>query len=140
MNHTLALSDVAQDDTRNAIVQSLLQFNEAAAGPSQHRPLVIAIRDESQAVLGGLWGATAYGWLYIQMLAVPQALRAQGVGSALMQQAEREAWERGCRQAWVDTQFGARGFYERLGYANFGELADYPPGFTRVFLKKTLLG
>ena len=29
-------------------------------------------------------------------------------------------------------------FYERLGYTVFGELADYPPGYTRTFLKKSL--
>jgi hypothetical protein len=38
----------------------------------------------------------------------------------------------------VDTQFGARPFYERLGYSVFGELPDYPPGFSRVFLRKSL--
>ena len=32
----------------------------------------------------------------------------------------------------------ARRFYERLGYAVFGELPDHPRGFTRSFLQKTL--
>ena len=30
----------------------------------------------------------------------------------------------------------ARGFYERLGYAAFGLIEDYPPGHSRIFLKK----
>jgi hypothetical protein len=55
-----------------------------------------------------------------------------------MQHAEQEALQRGCGNAWVDTQFGARGFYERLGYECFGELPDYPPGFSRTFLRKAL--
>jgi hypothetical protein len=38
----------------------------------------------------------------------------------------------------VDTQFGARAFYEGLGYTVFGELSDYPPGFSRSFLRKPL--
>jgi len=49
-----------------------------------------------------------------------------------------EALRRGCHHAWVDTQFGALGFYQRLGYAVFGQLPDYPPGFTRSFLSKVL--
>jgi GNAT superfamily N-acetyltransferase len=89
-------------------------------------------------VIGGLWASTGYGWLYTQMLLVPESLRGQGVGQRLMADAEEEARRRGCRNAWVDTQFGARPFYERLGYVVFGELADYPPGFTRSFLKKAL--
>lgn len=48
------------------------------------------------------------------------------------------ARRRGCANAWVDTQFGALAFYERLGYTVFGDLPDCPPGFTRSFLKKAL--
>jgi hypothetical protein len=46
---------------------------------------------------------------------------------------------RGCVGVWLDTfSFQARGFYEKLGYRVFGEVADYPPGHTRHFLKKSL--
>jgi GNAT superfamily N-acetyltransferase len=138
MHYTLTLSDSADEDIRKTIVQTLVRYNEGVAGPSQHRALVVAIRDEVGAVMGGLWGATAHGWLYTQMLSVPLGLQGQGVGRALMAQAEKEAQARGCRNAWVDTQFGARGFYEKLGYTCFGELGDYPPGFSRVFLQKAL--
>lgn len=138
MEYTLELSDVVDDQVRKAIAAPLLQYNEAQAGPSQHRLLVLVIRDSAGAVIGGLWAATGYGWLYTQLLAVPESLRGQGVGMRLMQQAEEEAARRGCHHAWVDTQFGARPFYERLGYVVFGELPDYPPGFSRTFLKKTL--
>jgi hypothetical protein len=55
-------------------------------------------------------------------------------------QAEQEAITRGCRGAWLDTfSFQARGFYERLGYAVFGTLDDYPPGQNRIFLHKVLV-
>ena len=138
MNYTLALSDVADEPLRKAIAAPLLRYNEAQAGPSRHRPLVLVIRDNAGAVIGGLWGATGYGWLYTQLLAVPESLRGRGVGTRLMQQAEQEAANRGCHHAWVDTQFGARPFYERLGYEVFGELPEYPPGFNRTFLKKSL--
>ena len=138
MDYTIALNELADDAVRRAIAAPLIQYNEGLAGPSQHRPLVLAIRDSAGAVIGGLWGATSHGWLYTQMLAVPDALRGQGVGSRLMREAEAEAIGRGCHHAWVDTQFGARPFYERLGYGVFGILPDYPPGFSRIFLRKSL--
>jgi GNAT superfamily N-acetyltransferase len=138
MKYTVQLSDVATDTVRQAIAGPLLRYNESLAGPGHYQPLVLALHDEAGAVIGGLWASTGYGWLYTQMLLVPEGLRGQGVGQQLMAQAEDEARRRGCRHAWVDTQFGARPFYEQLGYAVFGELPDYPPGFTRTFLKKAL--
>jgi GNAT superfamily N-acetyltransferase len=123
---------------RRAIQAPLSAYNDALGGPSGHQTLALAVRDGSGAVCGGFWGHTAYGWLYTQLLAVPAAARGQGLGRALLLAAEAEARKRGCAQAWVDTIFGARGFYERLGYTMFGELAEHPPGFTRSFLKKAL--
>lgn len=134
----IALVAEPDDALRRAIAAPLVAFNEALAGPSGHRALAVAVHDEQGAVCGGLWGHTAYGWLYTQMLAVPEAQRGRGLGRALMLEAEAEARRRGCHAAWVDTIFGARGFYERLGYTVFGELADHPPGHTRSFLRKTL--
>ena len=124
---------------RQAIQAPLLAFNRALAGRSGHETLALAVHDDAGAVVGGLWGATSHGWLYTQLLAVPEAARGQGLGRQLMLAAEDIARQRGCLHAWVDTQFGARGFYERLGYRVFGELPDYPPGFTRSFLRKALV-
>ena len=138
MDYTIQLSDVAADEVRKTIAGPLIQYNEALAGPGHYTPLVLALRDAAGAVIGGLWASTGYGWLYTQMLLVPESLRGQGVGQRLMAQAEDEARRRGCHHAWVDTQFGARPFYEKLGYAVFGELPDYPPGFARSFLQKAL--
>jgi hypothetical protein len=53
---------------------------------------------------------------------------------------EEEATRRGCKYAYLDTlSFQARGFYEKHGYTVFGELAHFPPGHRKYFLKKDLL-
>lgn len=89
---------------------------------------------------GGLIGQILWQWLRIEILAVPERYRGQGVGSQLMALAEAIAWAHGCRRAWVDTfSFQAPRFYEKLGYQRFGELADYPPGETRSFYWKELI-
>lgn len=125
---------------RDAIVGPLVAFNAERTGRSDFKPLAVSIADTEGRVIGGLWGRTTYDWLFVELLFVPEGLRGRGVGADLMGRAEREAVSRGCHSAWLDTfEFQARGFYERLGYRCFGELADYPPGFSRYFMTKSLL-
>jgi GNAT superfamily N-acetyltransferase len=139
MEYTLTLTDVADDEVRELIVAPLVEYNESKTGPSHNRPLAVVVRDKNQAVVGGMWGATGYGWLFTQYLAVPASMRGQGLGTKLMQRAEQEAIVRGCHSAWLDTyEFQARAFYERLGYVAFAELPNYPIGFARFFMKKAL--
>ena len=69
---------------------------------------------------------------------ISDILRGRGVGRELMDRAEVRARERGCHSAWLDTfSFQARGFYEKLGYEEFGQL-DYPPDHHRHFMQKRL--
>lgn len=137
MNFSLDLTDVADDDIEQAILLPLRAYNASKAGTSKGRLLVIAVRDGTGAVIGGLWASTSYEWLFIELLVVPETLRGQGVGRKVMAMAHDEAVARGCRGAWLDTfEFQARGFYEGLGYRVFGEIPDYPPGYSRYFLRK----
>ncbi len=139
MDVTLSLTDAADESIRQAILGPLVAFNDEKAGNSGHRPLVVAISDSRGEVVGGLWGRTSYAWLFIELLFVPESLRGRGVGRELVRRAEQEAVSRGCRNAWLDTfGFQGRGFYERLGFKCFGELRDYPPGFSRHFMAKVL--
>lgn len=141
MNPTITLTDKPDPAHVKALHGLLLSFNNAASGYAYDaRPLVISVaRSDTSEVLGGLFGATAYGYLHVDMLFVPQSLRGHGLGSRLMQQAEDEALRRGCNGAYLDTfDFQARGFYERIGYTVFGQIDDMPPGHTRFFLRKLL--
>jgi GNAT superfamily N-acetyltransferase len=137
---TLHLTDQATDELRAAILAPLVAYNESRAGPSGHRPLVIAVHDARGGVAGGLWGWTSHGWLFTQLLVVPEGQRRGGLGRRIMATAEDEARARGCHSAWLDTfEFQARGFYEGIGYRVFGELPDYPVGHARFFLQKRLV-
>jgi len=77
--------------------------------------------------------------MFVELLFVPECLRGQGTGRQLMEQAEVVAREHGCVGIWLDTfSFQAPGFYQKLGYAVFGEIGNYPPGHSRFFLHKHL--
>ena len=139
MAHTIEMTDTVDETVRNAIVRALIAYNALQTGISDHRPLIVVLRDEQGEVVGGLWGRTGYSWLYVELLVVPESLRGKRIGSELLSRAETEARTRGCSNVWLDTfEFQARGFYERLGYRCFGELAEYPPGFSRYFMTKVL--
>jgi GNAT superfamily N-acetyltransferase len=103
MDYTFTLSDAGDEDIRRAIVAPLIAYNESQAGPSGHQPRAVVLRDVNQVVVGGLWGATSYGWLYAQLLIVPEATRGQGLGMQLLGLAEAQALVRGCGHAWLDT-------------------------------------
>ena len=139
MTFAIRTTDISDETTRDGILRPLAAYNAQKTGRNDRRPLIVAIDDAQGQVIGGLWGRTAYDWLFVELLVVPESLRGRGLGTDLMGRAEREAVARGCHSAWLDTfDFQARGFYERLGYACFGELADYPAGSTRYFMKKAL--
>jgi GNAT superfamily N-acetyltransferase len=130
-------TDAPAPGTFQALVQLLDTSSRSLIGPAQPRLLVIPIRGDDGTVAGGFWGATMFQWLHVGLMYVPESLRGQGVGSALMATAEDEARKRGCRGAYVDTfSFQAAPFYEKLGYARFGTLEDYPPGHNQIYLCK----
>ena len=125
---------------RDAIVQPLRAFNESIVGPVKPELLAIALRDpESGVVMGGLWGASVVGWLYVDLLVVPEGFRGQGLGTQLLRQAEDIARKRGCIGMWLHTgTFQAPGFYEKLGFKAFGTVPDYPLGHATIFYSKRL--
>lgn len=123
----------------DAVSDGLTEFNTGDAGPSNRLPLAIFVRDDRDAVVGGLGGYTGWGWLFTQWLWLEEQLRGQGIAGQLLQMAEDEAVRRGCHAAWIDT-FNpiALRVYERQGYVIFGTLEDFPVGRSRFFLQKRL--
>lgn len=121
------------------LAERLTAFNDSDVGHSGRKPIAIFVRDEEGAVVAGVSGYTAWGWLYVQWLWVDERLRGQHVAGDMLDAAEREALTRGCHGALIDT-FNpvAAKVYERQGYRRFGELPDFPVGRSRIFLQKKL--
>jgi GNAT superfamily N-acetyltransferase len=133
----LVVTDAPAPGIFEAMFRALDADSRPLIGPATPHLLVIPIRDDAGVVTGGLWGLTEFQWLHVEMLIVPTSLRRQGVGSALMAAAEKEARRRGCLGAHVDRfSFQATSFYEKLGYELFGALENLPPGYRRLFYQK----
>ncbi|MBM7405800.1 MULTISPECIES: GNAT family N-acetyltransferase [Sphingomonas] len=141
MTFRLHIPEQPSPEDREAVLAPLRAYNEQMAGPAKAEPVAILLHDEEGNSVGGLWGRSGYDWLFVEYLAVPEAWRGQGTGSALIAEAERIARARGCCGLWLDTfAFQARGFYEKLGFRVFGTLEDHPRGSRRFFLSKRLDG
>ncbi len=139
MTASIIVAANADSADREVIASGIRAFNESRAGSSQASPLAVLLKDDSGQTVGGLWGRTSFGWLFVELLFVPEALRGRRYGVRLLDAAEHATRARNCHAVWLDTyDFQAVPFYERLGYREFGRLEDYPRGHTRHFLRKDL--
>lgn len=140
MKVALETTDTPDADELSFVGAQLAAYNDAEVGPSGRRALAVLVRDETGgAVVAGISGYTAWGWLYVQWLWVDAALRGQGMAGRMLDAAEAEARRRGCHGSLIDTFSPvARKTYERQGYSVFGELPDFPVGRRRSFLQKRL--
>jgi GNAT superfamily N-acetyltransferase len=129
------------DDDYNAILTPLRAYNASMAGDAGAEKFALLVRDDDgDQVLGGLSGKLLYRWMFIELLAVPEQARGQGIGSRLMAMAEEWAREKHCVGIWLDTfDFQAPEFYRSLGFSEFGTIDDYPPGHRRFYFQKRLV-
>lgn len=128
------------DSEAMAVVrQGLERFNVEQIGPYAYEDFQLYARDSTGQVIGGLFGHSGMGWLYIDYLWLSDDLRRDGLGGKLLMRAEDEARCRGCKGVFLYTySFQAPDFYKKQGYQIMGVLEDCPPGYQRYYLKKTL--
>jgi len=120
------------------ICARLQRFNRETGGLS-FEPLWLCARDPAGALLGGVVADLYLGWLAVEALWVDEAARGQGLGQALLAQAEAQALTLGAQAVVLDRfAWQAQRFYERRGYRVFAHLEDFPAGQPRLFLHKRL--
>lgn len=130
---------MASDADTERVTEGLALFNVARTGQDHWRNVKLFVRDEQGLIRGGLLGHIWGGWLHITDLWLEESLRGGGLGRTLMDTAEKEARDEGCRYVHLDSHsFQAPEFYRKLGYEEFGRLKDSPIGHEQVFLWKRL--
>lgn len=146
-DHQFTLSEQAHEHHRATIENGLRAYNDSAcehfreARKPGHgaQPLDIYVNDTQGNIVGGLIASTIWGWLRIDKLWLAEPLRGRGFGKRLLTMAEQAAVKRGCTRAELNTfSFQAHAFYMKQGYVLYGQLDDYPPGFSRYWLRKDL--
>jgi GNAT superfamily N-acetyltransferase len=134
---SVVLSHSAEAKAQTA--EALYRYNIGAVGLDDRIPIGAELRDAVGKALGGLWGRTELGLLFLDMFFVPEHLRGQSLGTQLLHLVEGEARRRGCKRAVVETSsFQAPGFYNHHGYEEFGRVEFAVGEHHRVFLRKRL--
>ena len=119
------------DSAKREELRNLLRtYNRSKREPSE---------DEEGNLIAGLTGETFGNWLEIEYLFVKEDLRGQGIGSKILDQAEKEALVRNCTYSFVNTyQFQAPEFYKKHGYQEVFTLKEYPYSGKRYYFTKDL--
>lgn len=134
-----AVEFVAAPDDRQieAILRIIAESSEGQRAGSNYRPYAFLLKDASGAQVGGLSGYVLYDWMFVQYLAVADAVRGTGLGRTLVESAEAWGREQGFGGMWLETfAFQAPDFYRRLGFSPFGAIDDHPEGSRRIFFQK----
>jgi ribosomal protein S18 acetylase RimI-like enzyme len=121
-------------------VGSQLGAYNAAFTAKGSKLLRVFARDADGSIIGGLLADTYWQYLEIHKLWVSEAHRKAGHASRLINAAGAEARRRGCEHAFLDTfSFQALGFYQKLGYSEFGRLEESAANMTATTSIKGLM-
>jgi ribosomal protein S18 acetylase RimI-like enzyme len=105
---------------------------------TEDKPLsVLAFMEER--LVGGLIGKVFWNWLYADLVWVEEEFRGRGIGTRVMRTAEEHALNMKLTgiYLWTET-WQAPGFYTKLGYTQFVEFKNFPPGHNRLGFFKYL--
>jgi ribosomal protein S18 acetylase RimI-like enzyme len=121
------------------MVDGMLNYHASNGHPREVDTHSIIIKDESNTFIGCVIVTFLYNGMEIATLWVDEKARGQGLGQKLMEMAETEGKKRGATFAYTNTfTWQAPGFYEKLGYALYGKLDDFPVGNSLSYYRKDL--
>jgi GNAT superfamily N-acetyltransferase len=139
-NLKITLTDAPDPADTAVIEEGLAGYNDEKAGLRDHRPLAVLVSDpETGEVIGGLYGRSYLGVMFIERFFLPETRRGNRLGSRILAMAEAEGKRRGCALIALFTlHFQAPGFYRKQGYDITARLEAPPPGATRILMTKKL--
>jgi GNAT superfamily N-acetyltransferase len=139
-NHEITVTDALDPADVAVIADGLAAYNFSQSGYRDQRPLAVFVRDAAGKVLGGLYGRTSFGLVYVERFFLPEGLRRDRIGSRVLAMAEEEGRRRGCtRIALTTLSVQAPGFYRKQGYDIAATIDCDPPGLTRYYMTKRLV-
>jgi len=122
------------------ITDGLSAYDLSQIGYRDFRRLFVVVRDpQTGKVVGGLYGRSEFGLVYVDWLFLPEDLRRARIGSRVLAIAEEEGRRRGCTRITLTTlSVEAPGFYKKQGYDVAATIDCDPPGLTRYYMMKKL--
>jgi len=129
--------DPTPDDVQ-FLEDRIYEFNSTLTGISDGELLGIFVRDAGR-IVAGICGNTWGGTCELRQFWVETSRRGRGLGTQLLDAAEREAIRRGCTQIVLMTfSFQAPAFYAKRGFAAIASIDGHPQGHRNVLMRKVL--
>ncbi|HJU16008.1 MAG TPA: GNAT family N-acetyltransferase [Stellaceae bacterium] len=101
-------------------------------------PFAVLVRSHDR-IVGGLIGKIFFNWLDAELVWLEKPFRRSGIGKAVLSKVEEKACAIGLTGIYLWTQsWQAPGFYRKLGYEQFAEFENFPPGHRRFGFRKYL--
>ncbi len=140
IDNTMTIDYQTSQEDVDFIWNKLREFNKNT-GPMliypPYEPYNILIKDKSGNIIAGIITRIYLKCMFVEVLWIDEAYRKKGIGSELLNKAEKHAEETGCIFIHLDTfSFQAIDFYKKSGYKVFAILEDYPDDIKRYYLKK----
>ena len=90
-------------------------------------------------VVGGLIGKIFWNWMDAELVWIEKPFRGRGIGTEVLQTAEKTARDRRLTGICLWTaSWQAPDFYKQLGFEQFAEFDNFPPGRKRIGFRKYL--
>ena len=134
---TLLPADATPDEVQY-LEDRIYEYNSRTTGIADGAVLAFFVREEDR-IVAGICGNTWGGTCELRQFWVEESRRHHGLGTALLQAAEREARLRGCTQIVLMTfSFQAPAFYEKYGFEAIAAVDNHPRGYRNVLMRKPL--
>ncbi len=124
--------------TDEIVRAGLRAFNRTFLGDFEIERIAVDVCGDKGDVLGGAVGSVLLGWLFVDLLWIPETLRSSGIGTRILEALELEATRKGAKRAILDTtSFQAEEFYKKQGFVECGRVANFALGYDRIYMIKT---
>ena len=137
----IAVTDELDPADIAVITEGLGAYDFSQTGYRDFRRLAVFVRDpQTGKVVGGLYGRSSFGLVYVDWLFLPEDLRRAGIGGRVLALAEEEGRRRGCTRITLTTlSIQAPGFYQKQGYDIAATIDCEPPGLVHYYMMKRLV-
>lgn len=117
----------------------IIEFNQANREINDRYPVAVTVKNNHDEIVAGASGVTFGNWLHLTTLWVNEQLRGKNYGSTLLNEIERAAKSRNCKQCLLDTlDYQAMPFYQKHGYKIVWTQENYPLTGCKYFMTKAL--
>ena len=138
------VAHVDPEEAQPTLRHLLYENNVERIGHYGIQPLACYAKNQSGALLGGVYAFVKLGWLEIDMVWVRESVRRQGIATQLLTQIEEAGQQAGAR--WANLMTGSfqdgLAFYKKNGYQVYADLPlinDQGQPYQKYYLQKTLV-